>query len=196
MEEEPVRRLTEAEGRALVRYARAVLEERLAGRPVPPAVRQAVAAPCFDRPAGTFVTLSREGTLRGCIGTLFATQPIRRSVAENAVNAALHDYRFPPVTAEELGGLQVEVSVLSEPERLLFRDARDLVRRLRPGIDGVILDAAGRRATFLPQVWEQLPRPGDFLSQLCRKAGLPGDCWQQDGIGVRVYQVQKFGEAG
>ncbi len=188
--------LSAEEGRALARYARAVLEERLAGRPMPAPVRQAVAGPVFDRRAGVFVTLTKSGALRGCIGTLVGVQSIRRSVAENAVNAALHDYRFPPVTAGELADLRIEVSVLSEPEPLVFRDPGDLVSRLRPGIDGVILEAAGRRATFLPQVWEQLPRAEDFLSQLCRKAGLAGDCWRQGGVGVQVYQVQKFGEDG
>ncbi len=184
--------MTPHDGRLLVQYARAVLEEKLRGIPVPADLRRALASPVFDRRAGTFVTLTKGGMLRGCIGTLTGVSSIRESVADNAVNAALHDYRFPPVGSGELDDLRIEVSVLTEPKPLDYDGSADLLTRLRPGVDGVIIEAAGRRATFLPQVWEQLPRPEDFLTHLCVKAGLPADAWRGGDLAVRTYQVEKF----
>jgi AmmeMemoRadiSam system protein A len=143
----------------------------------------------------TFVTLKRGSALRGCIGTLCACDPLAESVRRNALNAALNDPRFAPLTGPELNGLRIEVSVLSEPRPLGAVDTPDLLRRLRPGVDGVLLCRGGARATFLPQVWEQLPRPEDFLKHLCLKAGLPGDTWTQPGLEVMTYEVQHFAES-
>ena len=185
--------LSEEQGQALVRLARQEIEAQLALRP-------AAAAGGGDDPAlgerrGVFVTLHKDGELRGCIGSLAAVEPLAEGVRRNAINAAFHDYRFTPLTAAELPELHIEVSVLSEPQPLITADADDLVRRLRPGADGVILRGPnGEQATFLPQVWQQLKRPELFLDHLCRKAGLPGDAWRSGRLRVFTYQVQSFEE--
>ncbi len=163
--------------------------------------RRPAALPSADLPprlledGAVFVTLTKSGQLRGCIGSLAAIEPLAEGVRRNAVNAAFHDYRFAPLTAAELPELHIEVSVLSEPQPLTATDADDLVRRLRPGVDGVILQGPnGEQATFLPQVWQQLKRPELFLDHLCRKAGLPGDAWRSGRLRVFTYQVQSFEE--
>jgi len=125
----------------------------------------------------SFVTLHVEGALRGCIGTLEARAPLVEDVAENARAAAFRDPRFPVLRHAELSCLDVHISVLGRPETLRFESERDLISQLRPGVDGLILEESGRRGTFLPSVWEQLPQPAEFLRQLKRKAGLPADYW-------------------
>ncbi len=142
----------------------------------------------------TFVTLSMKGQLRGCIGTLEAYQPLAIDVREHAVAAALEDYRFPPVTAGELSAILIEISRLTLPVPLSYTDSVSLIKNLRPGIDGVILSEGSRRATFLPQVWQQLPRPEDFLSQLCSKMGSNPDSWRVKHLMVSTYQVEEFHE--
>lgn len=141
----------------------------------------------LDSPGAAFVTLTvrATGALRGCLGSLTAHRPLGQDVAANAVAAAFEDPRFDPVTAAELPGLAVEVSVLSAPEPLVTGariDRAGAAVLLRPGIDGVILTAAGRRSTFLPQVWEQLPDPEEFLAHLVAKAGLPPGYWGSDVV--------------
>ena len=152
----------------------------------------------LDAPGASFVTLTSGrapgGALRGCIGSLEARRPLREDVEANAVAAALHDPRFAPLTARELDDTVVEVSVLSVPAALPAADEAELLARLRPGVDGVVLSACGRRATFLPQVWEQLPDPADFLARLRRKAGLPADYWGRDVV-VETYTVTAWQEA-
>lgn len=176
-----------------------------AARPDPagPAARRtapgaAAHAAWLDAPGASFVTLTSGrapgGALRGCIGSLGARRPLREDVEANAVAAALHDPRFAPLTARELDDTVVEVSVLSAPAALPAADEAELLARLRPGVDGVVLSASGRRATFLPQVWEQLPDPADFLARLRRKAGLPADYWGRDVI-VETYTVTAWQEA-
>ena len=142
----------------------------------------------------SFVTLNRQGHLRGCIGTLAARRPLRDDVDHNAVAAAFRDPRFPPLSAEEFGDLEIEVSLLSEPERMSFRDEADALAQLRPGIDGVILASGPHQATFLPQVWESLPDPRNFMTQLKRKAGVVDDFWSPD-LTLARYQVRKFTES-
>lgn len=170
-----------------------------ARRTVPEAaVRAAADAAWLDAPGASFVTLTSGrapgGALRGCIGSLGARRPLREDVEANAVAAALHDPRFAPLTARELDDTVVEVSVLSVPAALPAADEAELLARLRPGVDGVVLSACGRRATFLPQVWEQLPDPADFLARLRRKAGLPADYWGRDVV-VETYTVTAWQEA-
>ena len=152
----------------------------------------------LDAPGASFVTLTSGrapgGALRGCIGSLEARRPLREDVEANAVAAALHDPRFAPLTARELDDTVVEVSVLSAPAALPVADEAELLARLRPGVDGVVLSACGRRATFLPQVWEQLPDPAEFLARLRRKAGLPADYWGRDVV-VETYTVTAWQEA-
>lgn len=144
----------------------------------------------LDEPGAAFVTLHVPGpggrpALRGCIGSLEAYRSLRQDVEANARAAAFRDPRFPPLAAPELLDLQIEVSVLSAPQPVLFASRADLVTRLRPGIDGVILEYGGRRGTYLPQVWEQLPDPSDFLASLVRKAGLPQGFWSDD---VKIWR--------
>jgi AmmeMemoRadiSam system protein A len=141
-----------------------------------------------------FVTLTRAGELRGCIGSLEARQPLAMDVQEHAVDAAFHDFRFPPLTESELPGLHIELSVLSAPEPLLYQNAEDLPGLLRPGVDGVILSRGMRRATFLPQVWEKVPEPATFLDMLCEKMGLDYDLWRRQKLDVFTYQVDSFEE--
>jgi AmmeMemoRadiSam system protein A len=142
-----------------------------------------------------FVTLHREGRLRGCIGHLQAESPLAQDVAENAYAAAFRDPRFPPLTDAELNDLDIQISVLTAPEAIAFASEAELLAQLRPGIDGVILaenDSPGaRRGTFLPSVWEQLPRRQDFLRHLKLKAGLSPDHWSKD-IRAWRYRTESF----
>jgi len=139
------------------------------------------------------VTLTLGGELRGCIGSLEAYQPLADDVTSNARSAAFRDPRFPPLTAAEFRRVHIEVSVLSAPQPMAVTSEADALAQLRPGVDGVILAAAGRRATFLPQVWEQLPEPATFLAHLKRKAGLPAGYWGDD-VQVWRYGVTAFEE--
>jgi AmmeMemoRadiSam system protein A len=147
------------------------------------------------RDGASFVTLTKRGALRGCIGSLEPRRALALDVRENALAAAFHDPRFPPVRPDELVDLHVEISVLSTPELLSYEDADDLVAKLRPGVDGVVIERGWNRATFLPQVWEKLPDPHQFLQHLCLKAYLPAEAYRSSGLDVYTYQVEKFEEA-
>ena len=125
---------------------------------------------------GCFVTLHQNRALRGCIGTIEPEKALIDNVSDNAANAAFRDPRFSPVTLEELASIDIEISVLTPPEQLTFKDGEDLKQQLKPGIHGVILSRGWHRSTFLPQVWEQLPDKELFLSHLCQKGGMQGDC--------------------
>jgi AmmeMemoRadiSam system protein A len=150
-------------------------------------------APWLDAPGCSFVTLRQAGELRGCIGSLEAHRPLGEDIAANAVAAALRDPRFPAVRASELASLEVEVSLLTPAEPLAFADEDDALGMLRPGIDGVVIEYGGSRATFLPQVWESLPEVSRFLRELKRKAGLPADFWHPD-LRLSRYGVEKHCE--
>ena len=147
--------------------------------------------PWLDTPGASFVTLTKAGALRGCIGSLTAYRPLGEDVAANAANAAFRDPRFPPLSAQELPGTHIEVSVLSDPEPYAFSGRADALSRLRPGIDGVTLEYGNHRGTFLPQVWDTLPGPENFLNHLVRKAGLPAGWWD-DGVRLSRYTVKAF----
>jgi len=159
-----------SDGPALLSLARQAIVWQVAGRGPPPVPE--TLPPALQRPGAAFVTLHRNGALRGCIGSLAAHRPLAADVAENAVRAALNDPRFPPLTAAELDGLEVSVSVLTPPEPIAWRDEADLLAKLRPRHDGLIIEDGPRRALFLPAVWEQLPDPREFLAHLKQKAGL------------------------
>jgi len=139
----------------------------------------------------TFVTLERQGQLRGCIGMLEAVRSLVEDIAENAFSAAFRDPRFPPLTADELTDLDLHISVLSPAEAMSFTSEQDLVSKIQPGIDGLILQEGYRRGTFLPSVWEQLPDPQQFLSHLKQKAGLPPDYWS-DSVKISRYKTEMF----
>jgi AmmeMemoRadiSam system protein A len=185
-------------GRALVALARKTIMEQLGLRfPAADAtsLEEALHRPAAAKRHGVFVTLTIGNHLRGCIGTLTAEGSVVEGVARHAINAAFHDPRFSPLTRDELARVSIEVSILSEPCALSYTGSADLLARLRPGIDGVILSAGYRSATFLPQVWAQLPEPAVFLSHLCLKAGLAPDSWQSSTLGIMTYQVQHFSDA-
>jgi AmmeMemoRadiSam system protein A len=146
------------------------------------------------RNGATFVTLTDGGELRGCIGTLEAYQPLIVDACEHALAAGLKDHRFPPVHPDELDEIQIEISRLTEPIPLEYQDPTDLLKKLRPGIDGVLIKDGWKRATFLPQVWDKLPDPVDFLDHLCFKMGAPPDLWRKKKIEVSTYEVQEFHE--
>jgi len=149
--------------------------------------------PAFAERGACFVTLTRDGRLRGCIGSLQAQRPLGEDVDRNAVAAAISDHRFEPMTAAEWPSVRVEVSVLSRPEFMDFDSEQQVLDRLEPGRDGVIFFEGCRRATFLPQVWSQLPEPRDFLGRLKEKAGLPAGHWSSN-VMIATYQVEKFVE--
>ncbi|WP_020485513.1 AmmeMemoRadiSam system protein A [Methylomonas sp. MK1] len=140
----------------------------------------------------TFVTLELRGQLRGCIGMLEAVRPLAEDVAENAFAAAFRDRRFPPLAAEELADLDLHISVLSPAVAMKFASEADLIAQLRPGIDGIILQEDGRRGTFLPSVWDDLPDPAQFLQHLKQKAGLPAAYWS-DTMQAYRYTTEMFG---
>ncbi len=144
-------------------------------------------------PGASFITLQLDGELRGCIGSLNATRPLCVDVVRNAVSAAFQDPRFDPLTALEFPQIKVEVSVLSPLTPLPVADEADACAKLRPGVDGVVLERGARRATFLPQVWEDLPGPGDFLRHLKLKGGWPGEYWSPE-MNLFRYTVFKFKE--
>lgn len=177
----------------LLRLARSVIEGNLREGHPPPAPSDVPAV--LSEKRGCFVTLhSPGGALRGCIGTIEPIQPLVQAVVENAINAAFRDPRFPPLTAEEFRGIDVEISVLTVPEPVKFADGDELKALLKPGVHGVILEKGWHRSTFLPQVWEQLPEPERFLAHLCQKAGLGSDCWSRSGLTVKTYQAFYFSE--
>lgn len=147
----------------------------------------------LSRPGATFVTLTQRGELRGCIGSLQACDPLIDDVSNNAVSAALRDPRFMPLGADELNSLGVEVSLLSELQPLKFASEADALAQLRPDIDGVVFEYGSYRSTFLPQVWESLPQPPQFLAKLKSKARLSEDFWDE-GIKLSRYTVSKWRE--
>lgn len=156
------------------------------------------ASPVDDRPelhenGATFVTLTQHGQLRGCIGSLEAWRALRQDVQENALAAAFRDPRFEPLSVNELPITRVEVSLLTPAVPMSFTDEADALAQLRPGKDGVIFSAAGRRSTFLPQVWEQLPSPALFMAHLKQKAGFPVEYWSTN-VQLERYTVEKWKE--
>jgi hypothetical protein len=177
-------------GASLLTLARNAIAARFGLPPAPVAVDR----PELAKMGATFVTLTQRGNLRGCIGSLEAWRPLAQDVQENARAAAFRDPRFEPLNIDELPITRVEVSLLSAAEPIHFRDEADALAQLRPNIDGVIFSAGNRRSTFLPQVWEQLPEPADFMAHLKQKAGLPANYWGPD-VRLERYTVHKWKEA-
>ncbi|HID49758.1 MAG TPA: AmmeMemoRadiSam system protein A [Chromatiales bacterium] len=160
------------------------------GRPLPVHVDEYPQT--LRQPGASFVTLNIAGQLRGCIGSLEATRPLVEDVADNAYAAAFRDPRFPPLNEVEYPQLEYHISLLAPAEPMQFESEDDLIRQLRPGVDGLILSDRGRRGTFLPSVWQSLPDPREFLRHLKQKAGLPPDYWS-DTLQVARYTVEEFG---
>ena len=185
----------EKKGQILVKLARQTIGKELHHDAAETeSVAAALDDPDFKVNRGTFVTLHKNGQLRGCIGSLTAAEPLAESVRHNAINAAFRDPRFSPLSSDELEQVDIEVSILTEPKPLNYEDGEDLIAKLRKNVDGVILRKGYHTATFLPQVWDQLPNPRDFLSHLCRKAGLAPDAWQTTKLEVSTYKVEYFEE--
>ena len=187
----------EEQGRILLKLARQSISKKLGlqiDKVEDRTLSQGLEDAAFNIRTGTFVTLHIGGQLRGCIGSLTGAETVREGVKNNAVSAAFHDSRFRPLTADEYEKIDIEISILSKPQPLAYGDSHDLLAKLRPQVDGVTIRMGHRGATFLPQVWEQLPRPEDFLTRLCMKAGLSGDIWRREKLEVETYQVQHFNE--
>ncbi len=186
-------KLTPEEQKILLHLTREALEFGVKGEPLPPLDPSTLTSRLLEDGA-SFVTLTEAGQLRGCIGALEPYQPLAQDVREHAISAALEDPRFPPVSTTEVDRIHIEVSRLTRPIPLQYKDADDLLSKLRPHVDGVILRDAFRRATFLPQVWEKIPDPAEFLDNLCYKMGANPDLWRKKHLEVLIYQVEEFHE--
>jgi len=183
---------TPEERRFLLTLARKSVTAAVTDREGP---KDDAAAPAkFRERRACFVTLTINGNLRGCIGSLSPQESLYRAVISRAKAAAIEDPRFSPVRADELNKIDIEISVLTPPKPLTFTSPQDLLAKLRPGVDGVVLRVEGHTATYLPQVWEQMPDKRTFLSELSEKAGLAADGWMSPGATVMTYQVEAFHE--
>ncbi len=178
--------------RQLLEIARQSIEQGLdSGKPL--VVDLTALEPFLREAAAVFVTLTLQGQLRGCIGSLEAHDALAQAVANAAFNAAFRDPRFAPVSPAELVQIEIEISVLSRLESWQPDSRESLLRELRPGIDGLLIEDRGMRATFLPQVWEKIGSPEEFVGQLMRKAGLPARHWS-NSIQLHRYQTLSFCE--
>lgn len=185
--------LTEEEGKYLLSVARATIDGALS-KGKEEIGSEPMVSEKFSERRGTFVTLTINHNLRGCIGHIIPQESLIEGIRVNAVNAAFRDPRFRPLSKGEWERVQIEISILTEPRPLAYSGGEDLLEKLRPGIDGVIIKKGLYQATFLPQVWEQVPDKKEFLAHLCMKAGLDHDAWRKEELEVSVYQVQAFEE--
>ncbi len=188
--------LDESLKRAMLNIARiAIKEEFLGHKELTDEVKKRLLTmfPRLAEPGAVFVTINERSSLRGCIGSLVAYRPLIEDLIENAKAAAFGDPRFPPLRPEEFDAITIEISLLSEPKPLPYTDIDDLRQKIRPGVDGVVLKLDGHQATFLPQVWEDLPDFDQFFAHLCMKAGLPANCLAYHPE-ILTYQVEKFSE--
>ena len=187
----------DSEKKFLLNLARATLAQvatdpncsgpELSAKDVPPKLAEARAC---------FVTLKKHGELRGCVGHIFPQEPLYQAIEDNARNAATCDPRFQRVLPEEVGKIKIEISVLTEPQPLQFNSPEDLLGKLQPDNDGVVLEIGARRATFLPHVWEQFPDKTEFLNQLSKKAGCKPSAWRGKETAVSIYHVEAFEDSG
>ena len=180
--------LTEQQQKELLRQARKVIT-RGCQQGLPPEVDYQDQPTVFQRPAACFVTLQKHGQLRGCIGSLEPQRPLLDDVLHNAFASAFRDTRFPLVQEQEIPDISIEISVLTPQQSINAPSEEVLLKVIRPGIDGLVIRAGFYSATFLPQVWEQLPDPKDFLAHLKQKAGMPVDYWPDD---MECYRYQCF----
>lgn len=190
---ETIHSLDESERRILLTLARQSIEQAVGKKPRPILGLEQYSAK-LRQDGASFVTLTKQGSLRGCIGALEAYQPLVQDVCEHAAAAALEDYRFQPVALAEVSALEIEISVLTQPLPLPYHRPEELLTLLKPGVDGVILRDGYRRATFLPQVWEQIPDIETFLSHLCQKMGQSSQTWKTKKLEVLTYRVEEFHE--
>jgi len=185
--------LSPDEKNILLRLARQSIELAVSRSPLP-VLRLEEYSAALQAEGASFVTLTEEGELRGCIGALEPYQPLVQDVCEHAAAAALEDYRFQQVRPGEVSGLKIEISRLTRPVPLPYSRPEELPSLLKPGLDGVVLRGGPRQATFLPQVWEKVDSPAEFLGHLCMKMGAPANLWQRKVLQVSIYQVEEFTE--
>ena len=184
---------SEKEGALLLKLARQGIKDQLDGLDKKDITKGADLPECIvNKSRGTFVSLHKKGKLRGCIGNIEPVKTVAQGVYDNAKHAAFDDSRFDALSEDELQDTRIEVSILTCPKEVEHDDGSDLVSKIRPGIDGVIIKKSYQSATFLPQVWKQLKTPEDFLRHLCLKAGLPSGEWKNGTLAVSVYQVESF----
>jgi AmmeMemoRadiSam system protein A len=193
IDDEIMEHLSNNEKTFLLRIAREALRLGVRGEPLPELNLDSL-QPKLAQPGASFVTLTKKHELRGCIGSLEATMPLAEDVRVHTIAAALEDYRFPPVVESELPSISIEISILTSPIRIYANDPQEILSKIRPGIDGVMIKQGMRRATFLPQVWEKVPEIRIFMGMLCRKMGAASDCWQSGNVEIFTYQVEKFEE--
>jgi len=189
----PEQHLSGTDRSYLLSLARQAIESCVNNLPLPQ-LDQNLLSPILRQEGASFVTLTVRGYLRGCVGALEPYQSLAEDVREHAIAAAVQDYRFPPVEAAEIKDIEIEISYLTRPTRLNYDTPVELLKILRPNIDGVVIHDGMRRATFLPQVWEKIPDPEDFLEQLCMKMGSAPDLWRRKKLEVFTYQVEEFHE--
>jgi AmmeMemoRadiSam system protein A len=185
--------LTEEEGRYLLSFARKTIEQKIFNLGAQLEL-ESLDSNTFPEKRGTFVTLTIDGGLRGCIGNIVPQESLLDGVKANAINAAFRDPRFEPLSEKEWEKVKIEISILTDPKPLDYSNRRDLLEKMKPGSDGVILKKGYNQATFLPQVWEQLSEKKEFLTHLCLKAGLDGNEWEKGKLEVSTYQAQAFEE--
>ena len=189
----PEHHLMENERAFLLKLARESIENYVNNKPLPK-IDKSVLTQELQEEGASFVTLTLKGYLRGCVGALEPYQSLAEDVCEHAIAAAFQDYRFPPVRLDEVKAIRIEISYLTKPESLKYNNPSSLLELLRPNVDGVVIRDGMRRATFLPQVWEKIPDPEEFLNQLCMKMGAAPDLWRKKKLEVLTYQVEEFHE--
>jgi uncharacterized protein len=178
---------------SLLALARQAIHQAVSGEELEP-IEVIKLSPCLQEVGTAFVTITIGGVLRGCIGGLEATRPLAEDVQEHAAAAALNDYRFHPLTFDEVDQIKIEISRLTPLQPVQYTSPDELLEFLTPFVDGVVVRDEYRRSTFLPQVWEKLPDPEDFLNHLCTKMGGPYDLWRIKPLQVWIYQVEEFHE--
>jgi AmmeMemoRadiSam system protein A len=177
----------------LIKIARDAIAEKLENRFIIDRVGLIKLHPWLRSDGAVFVTINKRARLRGCIGSLQAHRGILEDTVSNAVSAAFHDPRFTPLTKEEFKEIEIEISILTEPKLIQYKDTVELKKIVRPNIDGVVLKYGNARATFLPLVWESLPKFEDFFDHLCQKAGLTTECLKHHPE-IYLYQAEKIKE--
>ena len=193
-EKKPEEALTPAERELLLGMARRSVTNA-AGQIPPPTVDRLTLSRKLLKPKGAFVTLQKDGKLRGCIGYTLPAKPLYQAVIDGAAGAAVRDRRFPPVRPDELDKIVIDISILTAPKPVYYNEPSDLLKRLRPGVDGVVLILGPRQAVYLPAVWKEITDPEDFMRKLSRKAGLSPDAWRQPSARILTFQVEEFKEA-
>ncbi|MBF0224478.1 MAG: AmmeMemoRadiSam system protein A [Desulfobacterales bacterium] len=188
-------KLTDEDKAKLLKFARSIISTRITNKSDDDDDDENIELTNNPK-CGCFVTLHNKGALRGCIGNIEPMKPLSQGIRDNAINSAFFDSRFQSLTKKELNDIRIEISVLSPPEPLIYNNYNELLEKLKPGIHGVILTRNWKSATFLPQVWEQIPDKENFLDHLCLKAGMESSCWKNLDTKIKIYTVEHFAEEG